>query len=204
MVWPGLPDQPGALALALQYQLEQTQWWSAAELERHQLRQLRPLLQHAAATVPFHHERLAAAGFDPAAELTPERFRALPRMRRAEVQAAGKALLSTAVPAAHGGISTGQTSGSTGTPITFYGTALTHEIWRAFNLRDQLWHRRDLGLKLAAIRPEWNAGTPEGRAQAGWGPSIEAAFHSGPMRLLHSANTLDRQLEWLADEAPDY
>jgi phenylacetate-CoA ligase len=196
MVWPGLPDQAGSQALAMQYQLGETQWWSPDELERHQLRQARLLIKHAAETVPFHHARLA--GFDPGAELTMEGLRALPRMTRADVQAQGRAVLSTAVPPEHGQPVSGETSGSTGRPVTYVGTELTRFFWRAFNLRDHLWHERDLGATMAAIRKV------EDREQGGWGPSLDVAFQTGRVLMYNLRHDLDEQLDWLRRGAPAY
>ncbi len=103
ITWPGLPAPGGAALLALQFQLEQSQWWPEPELRAWQFRQLDVLLRHAASTVPFYAERLRglwpSAG--PAAPVSPERFAALPILTRAEAKDAGDALRSTAVPPAH-------------------------------------------------------------------------------------------------------
>ncbi len=167
VAWPAVPGQEVASLLALQYQLAQTQWWTAAELERQQLLQLEHSFRHAYENVPFHRERLAGAGYDPGRSLTREVFLALPLLTRAEIQALGDALLSRGVPAGHGQMTVGETSGSTGTPIRFYGTELTQFFWHACTLRDHLWHRRDASGKLAAIRknmkdaiqPSWGSPT---------------------------------------------
>jgi phenylacetate-CoA ligase len=196
MVWPRLPDAAGATALAMQYQLGQTQWWPAARLEEHQLQQLTLVLKHAAETVPFYRERWPSASFG--GGLTRERFRELPRLTRADVQQAGPALLSERVPAAHGELVAGETSGATGMPVQFKLTGLTQLFWRAFNLRDHLWHGRDPSGTLAAIR------RLETRDQPGWGPSIDDAYRSGRSRVLNIAHGLDTQLDWLAETSPAY
>jgi phenylacetate-CoA ligase len=204
LVWPALPAGGGANLLALQFQLEQTQWWTPERLRASQLRQLGLLLRHAYETVPFYRERLGAAGFRSGAEIREDWLAALPRLARAEVHAQGAALHSRAVPAAHERVERGQTSGSTGTPITFLVTALTQLFWQAFNLRDHLWHRRDLSLRLAAIRPDRGNRDPGGLALPNWGPAVAQVFDNGPSAILHSSNTLDRQLEWLVEQDPDY
>ncbi len=202
MAWPAIPPANGAFALALQFQLERSQWQAPETLRSAQLRQLGVLLKHAHATVPFYRERLA--GWRPGEPVTAGAFASLPVLTRRDVQAAGAALHSTGVPSVHAPVGRGQTSGATGTPIVFLSTPVTDAFWRAFNLRNQLWHRRDLGLKLAAIRPDRGARDEHGIELPTWGVATAEAFQDGPSALLHSTNTLDRQLEWLAARNPAY
>jgi len=204
IAWPAIPGPEGAALLALQFQLEETQWWSPERLCQAQYHQLGLLLDHACETVPFYRERFDAAGFHPGGGIDAGSFAALPRLTRAELHAHGEALRSRAMPAAHAPVVEGQTSGSTGTPIRFLSTAVTRAFWEAFNLRDHLWHRRDLGLKLAALRPHQEARADTGLAIANWGPGIASAFVNGPAVLLHNSASLDRQIEWLVKEDPDY
>lgn len=199
VVWPGVPDHPGALQLALQFQFERTQWWAPDELRRHQLRELAALLRHAYASMPFWRERLSACGYEPGGNVTPEWFARLPVLIRGDIREQGEALRCRDVPPAHGRVTKGQTSGSTGMPITYYGTELTRLLWHAFTLRDHLWHRRDLSGKLAAIR----RGVQQSRRR-GWGPSTDAAFRTGECVGYNSSTDLDAQLEWLQVEAPAY
>jgi hypothetical protein len=67
--WPGLPSPEGAALLALQYQLEQSQWWPREKLAARQFHQLRNVLSHTVQTIPCHRERPIAAGIDPAGNL---------------------------------------------------------------------------------------------------------------------------------------
>ncbi len=204
MVWPGLPAGRGALMLALQYQLEQTQWWPPERLRRQQLRQLGLLLQHAHETVPFYRGRLEAAGYRHGADVTDAWFSTLPPLTRAEVHAQGGALHSRNVPAAHAPVTQGQTSGSTGTPVTFLATPVTQLFWQTFNLRDHLWHRRDLSLKLATIRPDRGVRGEQGVTVPHWSAAIAEICPNGPSSILHSSNLIGRQIEWLAEQDPDY
>src|SRR6185295_19884793 len=138
MVWPAVPAGGGALALALQFQLERSQWQAPETLRAAQFHQLGAVLKHAYATIPFYRERFDAAGLRPGVPLTAAAFAALPVLTRREVQAAGSALHSTGVPPGHTPVTRGQTSGATGTPIIFLSTQVTEAFWRAFNLRNQL------------------------------------------------------------------
>lgn len=204
MAWPGLPVGRGALLLALQYQFEQTQWWPPERLRRQQFHQLGLLLGHARETVPFYRQRLDAAGFRPGMDVTDAWFSTLPTLTRAEVHVHGGALQSGNLPAAHAPVTQGQTSGSTGIPVSFLSTQVTQLFWQAFNLRDHLWHRRDLGLKLATIRPDRGVRGDQGVTVPHWSAAIAEICRNGPSSLLHSGNTLDRQIEWLVEQDPDY
>jgi phenylacetate-CoA ligase len=204
MAWPAVPAAGAANLLALQFQLEQTQWWAPERLRDSQLRQLSLLLAHAVESVPFYRDRLGAAGFRAGKAVRDDWFTELPSLSRAEVYAQGDTLHSRSVPAAHGRVSRGQTSGSTGTPIQFLATDLTQLFWQAFNLRDHLWHRRDLSLRLATIRPDRGDRNPQGISLPHWGPAVALVFENGPSGILHSTHTLDRQIEWVVEQDPDY
>ena len=204
MAWPALPSGGAANLLALLYQLDHTQWWTPAQLRESQFRQLALLAKHAHESVPFYRDRLGGADFRPGAEIREEWFTALPSLTRADVHAHGDALHSRAIPPAHGNVRRGQTSGSTGTPVSFLATDLTQLFWQAFNIRDHLWHRRDLRLKLATVRPDRGSRDPAGISLPHWGPAVAMAFENGPSAILHSSHTLDHQIEWLVAQDPDY
>lgn len=204
VAWPGLPSAAGARLLALQFQLEQTQWWPPERLREHQYRQLGRLLEHARAHVPYYRERLSAGGYRPGAVVDDDVYATLPILTRAEVIGKGTALYSAGIPESHAPAADGQTSGSTGMPLRFRTTALTQLMWNAFNLRDHVWHRRDLGLKLATIRPDRGFRDGGGHTAPAWSAALAEACVTGPSSLLHSSNPIDRQIEWLAGEDPDY
>ena len=198
-VWPAVPSDAGARALAMQFQFDQTQWWPPAELERHQMQQLRLLLRHAHDTMPFWRERLNKAGYTPDLDVTPEWFRSLPPLTRSDIQIHGEALISRAVPREHGATHHGQTSGSTGMPVGFAVTDLSQFFWLCFTLRDHLWHGRDFGGKLAGIR----LGVEEAEA-SGWGKATDVAFTTGPVAALGITTDVEYQLDWLQSQNPDY
>ena len=56
--WPAIPKPREAAVLALLYQYEESQWWPAETLVKHQLLQLEQLLGYAARAVPLYRERL--------------------------------------------------------------------------------------------------------------------------------------------------
>src|SRR5687767_3385995 len=115
--WPALPDPDAARMLALQYQLNDSQWWPESRLREAQLRQLTLLARHARESVPFYRERLAH--LDLSRDLDAASFASIPIVARKDVQESGAALTSQRVPPGHGRIFEGETSGSTGRPIRF-------------------------------------------------------------------------------------
>jgi len=196
LVWPCLPGINGQRMLAMQFQFAQSERWTLAQIAAAQFRQLQCLLRHAIDTVPYYRERFA--GFDAAAALDAERFARLPLLRREDIQNHFDALRSVLVPRDHGRIGEGGTSGSTGKPIRFVSTDLCDAFWHAFTLRDHLWHRRDFGGKLAAIRSRVNPGTA-----VGWGESTEGCFHTGPATMCNTEMPIVEQARWLMQENPD-
>ena len=198
-VWPVVPDNAGALALALQYQLLQSEWWPVERITQFQFVQLNSVVRHAIEQVPYYQARFAEIGFNAGSVLTPEVFARLPALTRRDVQSAGAALFAASIPAQHGGIASGETSGSTGAPVVFRSSLLEQLFWNAFTLRDHLWHRRDLSGRLAAVRY-----APAGGTAAGWGPATDAAFVTGDCAILHIDTDLSQQVDWLCERDPVY
>src|SRR3546814_20356738 len=56
----------------------------------------------AAGTVPFYRQRFAEAGVDPAAAVTWGSIARLPILKRSDLQGAGEAIKTTALPKSHG------------------------------------------------------------------------------------------------------
>lgn len=206
MAWPALPTGTAATLLAIQHQLEQSQWWAPEQLEAAQLRQLDILLQHCWNTVPFHRDRLENAGWTPSSRLDPALWRRLPLLGREDIQTAGTALHSTAVPKGHGRTHTIRTSGSTGKPVAVVKTAAEGLYWHAFVLRDHLWHEHDFSRRLAVIRllEHAAAAPPNGMRQRSWGGAASRTYHTGPAFALGIAANTEQQLAWLRRVRPGY
>jgi phenylacetate-CoA ligase len=202
--WPGIVPPPAAAALAMQYQLERSQWLSWQELQRLQLQQLTPLVRHAARSVPYYATTLGDLLPADREPLSEEQFHALPILNRAQIQEAGTELHATRVPRAHGRVASVSTSGSTGRPLTALTTELSRSMWRAFTLREHLWRQRDFSCTLAAIRPELKIAPEEEIRRDGWGPSTDVAFTTGQMAAISCLNKVDWQAAWLQKLQPDY
>lgn len=196
--WPAIPGQEAANLLALQFQLERTQWLPAERLRELQLQQLDALLRHAYGTVPYYRESWRGL-YDPGEPLTPDRFSRLPLVKRGDLQAHFDALKSTVVPAAHGPVTESRTSGSTGMPVRVLKTEFVELLWQAVLLREHQWFMRDLRGKLASIRQ----GVTEGEAD-GWGPATGAVVRTGRSAALPILADVDSQLLWLERQQPDY
>ena len=162
IVWPALPSPMAAARLAILQQLEKNQWDAPETIRARQFHQLNRLLDHARATVPFYAGRLPAAGLDGGAAVTPEAWLRMPLLTRGDIQKAGETLLSSALPAAHGQITTASTSGSTGTPVTVHGTAITALFWEKRLLDPTLLDFDKSGLRIESPSPS--------------GPQLEVRF----------------------------
>jgi phenylacetate-CoA ligase len=122
VVWPAIVGGRQATYLSLQFQMEQSQWWSEDELVSAQLEQLSLLLQHAVTTVPYYKKRYGEIPFDFSGRLTLNEWRRLPILTRDDLQKAGNSLNSKAVPKEHGKLNAQHSSGSTGKPVSIKQT----------------------------------------------------------------------------------
>ena len=198
IAWPAIPSPPGAAALALLHQLERSQWLPAEQVAGLQKRQLRSLLRHAHAQVPYYREQWGSR-FDADAAASAEGLATLPMLTRRELFENYDALRSRSVPAEHGAVAEIRTSGSTGSPVRVLKTELSQLFWNALTLRDHRWHGRDLGAKLAVIRH----GVEQGAA-GNWGLATEGVLATGPAANLSAGIDIGEQLDWLLRQQPEY
>lgn len=116
--------------------LRGTEWWSPEELGRLQAGELRRLLGHAHANVPFYRERLDEAGVDPSRISSTADLGAIPLLTRSDAQDSRERRRSLAPPWTS---ITKRTSGSTGQPLEFEYDAGS-EAWRqAVRMRGYGW-----------------------------------------------------------------
>ncbi len=206
LAFPALADSIGMSMLGLHYQLARTQWLDPEALLALQLRQLGSLLAHAAAQVPHYRGLPARIGWQPGHPLTLESFRRIPVLRRSEVQAKAAELRAATVPREHGAVTEARSSGSTGRPVAVAVTEVTGLMWEAIALRDNLWHRRDLGLTLAALRSRAQPPGPRGDGLAApvWNRGVGAAFVNGTSLMFRGNAPVREQVEWVTRKQPDY
>jgi phenylacetate-CoA ligase len=193
--WPALPAGGGASLLALQFQLDRTQWLPQSRLRQLQARQLQVLVRHARETVPYYRDRWRGI----AEPVAVEDLAALPLLARRELREHFEDLRSLRVPPDHGGVGEARTSGSTGAPVRVLTTALTRFFWAAFTLREHYWHHRDPQGKLAAIRQ----GAKPDRS-AGWGAATDTVGRTGGAVTFPVGADVAEQWRWLERERPRY
>lgn len=206
LLWPALPAAPAQACLALLYQFDRSQWWQPDRLREQQFRQLQVLLDHARTSVPYYRERLRGAGPGAGQAISDRLWRELPILTRADLQAAGSQLHSSALPSSHGPARILSSSGSTGRPIQTLSTGLRQLFWEAITLREHLWHRRDASGRLGSIRAfaTGSADYPNGVEGPNWGGSVAAVFTTGPACGLSVVSTVEQQAKWLVRHNPDY
>ncbi len=112
--------------LRLLRQLEKSQWSSLDELQSGQARDLRALLHHAYANVPWYRDKLAEIGARPEDFRNASDLAKLPLLTRAASREAGDARRSTSPPLP---MVAKSTSGTMGQPLTF-AYDLDSEYWR--------------------------------------------------------------------------
>jgi len=193
--------------LAVLYQLEQSQWWSAEQLLESQFAQLALLCTHAEKEIPFYRQRFRQAGIGDVQRLTLDTWQLLPILTRSDFQGKESLISTSNIPAPYQRLGTIATSGSTGQPITISTTNLTQFLWNVFTLREHQWHSLDFSRKLSAIRyvsdPE--AGYPRGIPLPHWGPPAASLYRTGPSSILDiKTTTVLQQWEWLTGENPAY
>lgn len=205
--WPAVPEKSGATLLALLFQMEADQWLPPAEIEHRQLHQLATLLAYCDEHVPYYRDKLA--GYRRATKNTSldwQIWRALPLLERENIHQQRQQLCSTAFPSSHGQVYQHVTSGSTGHPVTVYGSEVTSLLWQAITLREQFWHQRDFAGKFAIIRYDRGvfASHPDGLMQESWGGFVGSLYPSGPSGVLDVRTPIPQQAAWLTREQPNY
>lgn len=201
--WPAFADQVGSQVMALQFQLEQSQWWDFEQLSTMQYKQLSPLVLHAAKTTEFYRKHYK--GVQLPNVQTMESWRSLPIVKRADVQDAGDSLISNQPPKEHAPFYSISTSGSTGRQVSVQTNQVLQFLLQAFALRDELWHGRDVMGRLASIRTmkSGEGKPPEGSFSDKWGGAISAIYPTGQSGVLDISANLKQQVSWLKKFNPD-
>lgn len=203
IIFPPLPSSDVATFMNLYFQLEHTQWLSPDKLQELQFQQLASVVDHARNTVPYYQAKFDSIPSSAYKNLNPEVWQTFPILTRRDIQDAGKALASSAVPRHHGTAHTARTSGSTGQPVEVLRSGYDQLMWQALTLRDHCWHRREMKGKFCAIRAGAPQG-PDGISQDGWGGVTGRLFQTGPSAALSIGTDISVQADWLRHHAPDY
>ncbi len=199
LAWPGVPSPAGAAMLALQWQLERSERLPPEALLGRQFEQLRALVAHALAHVPYYAGHLRQAGLKSLDALDPETYARWPILETAALQRHAGTLQAASCPKDHGAVVERFTSGSSGTPKRILDTHAASFYKDALVVRDHLWHGRDLSAKFAGIHFFATPG-----AHGGWNPALNAAFRTGPGAVNSVGTDIPKQLDWLLEFAPAY
>ena len=122
--------------------LERSQWWSAERVREFQWSELKTLLAHVYASVPYLSQKYRAAGIAFEDLQGWDDFRRLPTLTRAEINAHGKDLYSTSYK---GKLLPHATGGSTGVPTRFMRTYESFDWRMAAKDRAYSWSGWQLG-----------------------------------------------------------
>jgi phenylacetate-CoA ligase len=138
--------------LSLIKNLNQSQWWSDAEIENLQNFELTHLVRHLAKHNRYFQLRLAKQNLPPDSVNTVQSLKQLKPFTKRDIQDAGDTFESLEVPKEHLPTGEVQSSGSTGTPVKLKKTVINNVFYYAMTIRDHEWYNRDLTGKLASIR----------------------------------------------------
>ena len=174
--------------------LQLSQWHDAGTVKQEQLARLNALLAHARGTVPFYRD--AAWPSLPLARI--EDLALLPVTRKAELQAAGRGLVSDS----HAGqkLTEIHTGGTTGMPLTVYCDSPTVQRNYAFFSRFLSWAGIGAGARTATfagrILMPPDVGAPFWRRNRAANTTLFSSYHISP-------STLPAYVDALAELAPE-
>jgi len=198
VVWPRLLRGPPAAIINLLREIEDTQWLASEEIVQAQHRQLVVLARHAARTTKHFAQRLKAAGLTPEDLATPAGLAKLPILRRRDIQKGGPDLYSTELPPGHQPVGQSKTSGSTGEPVLVRRSAVCRLFFQVTNLRDHVWHGRDLARPFSTIRPQVESYD----VSKDWGEPISSIMDTGPLQAIPMTLDAGRQADLLREFRP--
>lgn len=204
--FPALLQGPAATSLALQAQLNESQWWDQQNITKQQLKQLSHLLAYSYNNVPFYRKSFDANNWIPTQLATLKDLQQIPVLSRKELQNAGHLITSNATPQDHGRLFDTTTSGSTGMPVKLKRSIYVNQIWDGLILREHNWYQRDLTSEHCTIKyaPKGTWEAPFGHIQKGWGSASSLLYENGIASYLNSSASIDTQAKWLKHRNPKY
>lgn len=182
-----------------------SQYWPEADLQAYQRSQLRQLLLHARAHVPFYRNRLDAV-IRPDGEIDWDRWSEIPIVKRSNLSERGEEMLADALPAGHGGTTWSMTSGSSGTAVKVLSSGRANLALRANRFRSYRWHKVDWGRVSCRVFGEdpADAAWPAGKVLGSWGPPWEPAERKGALIEINRLTAYDKIVEFIERKRPGY
>ena len=179
--------------------LEESQWWTQEQIEARQQSALARLVAHHSEHNESFKQRLAAQGLAAEDVSTLAGLAKLTPITKRDIQQAGPAFNSSAVPPSHLPIRKSQTSGRTGEPVTVFKTEMNHQFFCALMFREHSWWGHDYQHKLASVR----AVHKQYEESPNWGGPIAELFESGPAIGVPLNLDVRQQLAYLNKFNPD-
>jgi phenylacetate-CoA ligase len=207
--WPRIPAPQVALVWAAYRELDRTQWLRPDQIAELQLEQLRALLAHCYANVPYYRRVMREVGLSERPIESLEELCRLPLLTRELYQANQEDIRARSLPPGIAETWNGYTSGTNGVPIHVRKTDQDGLWWNAFFLRDLEWSGIDPRGRLASIRilttdPEQLPRALEGGVSPYWTKVCGALLETGPSYAMDIRQDPRRQLEWLRSVNPHY
>lgn len=173
--------------------------------DRHFGRQRAMLVSHAARTSPFYSERLNDLRHLDDARIDPASWLKIPLLSRSELRENLDTIKSTDVPAHHGDIRLGRTSGTSGMPVEILRTAMHELADVAVIMRYYAWNRLDARRNFVFITGDVVGPYPDGeKLETEW---MDPYLRDGPcgytIRLRHPIEPA-KQIEFLSRQGPCY
>jgi phenylacetate-CoA ligase len=207
--WPPIPAPDVAQVWAAFQELDRTQWLRPDEIAALQLGQLRTLLSHCFAHVPYYRRVMIEAGLGERPLDTLAELSRMPLLTRALYQEHSEELKAQSLPPGMGETWDGFTSGTNGVPIHVRKTDRDGLWWNAFFLRDLQWGGLDPRGRLASIRllttdREKLPRALEGGMSPYWTKVCGSLLETGPSYAMDIRQDPRRQLAWLREVQPNY
>ena len=130
--------------------LQESQWWSKAQLEEYQMRQLEKLLNHAYENVPYYQRVFDERELKPKDIHDFDDLRKLPYLTKDDVRKNLKDLIARNIPKEDMQYVT--TGGTSGKPLGFYIEKKTNLIRMAFEWREWNWMGYNFGDRCVVLR----------------------------------------------------
>jgi phenylacetate-CoA ligase len=178
----------------------QTEWLSPEKLCDYQAPLISKLLRHARQTTDFYRDRFEF-DLDSADEIK-KNWSAIPVFTRAEAVANRERLFSRSVPPEAGAIEEGETSGSTGIPLSYRHNQISGVALLALTERMLRWWKVDGAKPYARIAFDSRkiAPPPQGATFGRW----HSAHTRGSHYFLSSTADVRTQIRWIAARKPAY
>lgn len=180
--------------------IREARWTPPAHVQQQQLETLNEVLAHARRTVPFYAARVPDAPLGSVSELG-----AIPLLRKADVRAAGRAMVSTETPAA--ALLEVHTGGTTGTPLTVYCDR--HALKRNYAFFARFLESAGLPARARVATFAGRIIVPPGRADAPfWRYNLAgnamlcSSYHIGPATVARYAEALAQWRPMFIDSYP--